>query len=211
MGSTGRAKANDVVRSLTCASARSVVVCVAVRCRTCVLEHLWVRCWWACLRCRVVIGAAEFWLHEGGAGAPAGYDGARISHLQFRWADSVQVRDAAGVLAVAGTAACPDADAHIVAVDEANVVKIHFAAGWANGEFRQCDWRLATADAFKCAAAVTRLAFPIAGAVEVAASSCPEPTGPSLRSRQLYRSTGGQRETAVAKNRRTIAGERSRP
>lgn len=159
----------------------------------------------------MVFGATELRQIEGGASALAGHDGPGIDYLQLRRADSVQVRHAAGVLAVAGSAACPDADPHIVPVHEANVVEILIAAVQPDGEFRQGDRRRAAAGAFKCATAITRLAFPVAGAVEDAARSCPEPAGPAVRRRQLHRSPWNQRETAIAKNRRTIAGERSRP
>lgn len=80
-GSTRRAKANQVVRPGTCTRARSIVVCIAVRRRTRVLKHLRVRRRRACLRRRVVVGAAKFRPIEGGAGTLAGHDGARIGHL----------------------------------------------------------------------------------------------------------------------------------
>jgi len=90
-------------------------------------------------------------------------------------ANRVDVGDAAGVMAITGTSLRFNPHLDIVTVDETHVVEILAAVAY-KCEFSQSDWWNSAAVTFKNTAAVSGAAVTVAGGVEVAAGTSPEPS-----------------------------------
>lgn len=136
---------------------------------------------------------------------------APVHHPQLLRAVPVNVRHAAGVLAVPAAAGRPHTEPHIVTVDEADVVEIHGGGAASDGKLHQADRRSPTAGAFQYAAAVAGRAAAVTGAVKIATCSGPETPRPARRRWELYSAAGSQCEAAVAEDGGSVAGECARP
>lgn len=160
----------------------------------------------------MIAGAAIFRRVELRARALARHYRPGVRDLQLLGAVGVDVGDAAGVLAVAGSAGGADAERHIVAVDEADVVEVLVGGPTRDGELCQTHrWRAAGADGALERAAVAGDALSVTVTVEIAAGSGPEPAGPPRRSLKLFAFSGGQLKATLAESGAAVAGKCSRP
>lgn len=116
---------------------------------------------------------------------------AENNNLQLRGAAFVQVSHATCVLAVTRATGWPHTEREIVAVYEADVVKIFLRIAICQGEFDEARWRYPTSCAFQSAAAIPGGAIAVSCGSKAAASSGPEAPGPPRWGRKLHEFTGG--------------------